>query len=505
MKKITLLPAALLALALTFTGCNNPKTSEDPTPPDYKFAVIADLHLFDMDNIPHAGYWWNYRSQFDSKNYAHCKKLMQTIVDRFKEENVKYVIIPGDLTKDSEIINHYFAASFFKQMEENGAQVFVINGNHDLNDKGGVAYVQVGAQPDENADKKIDLAWAKSTDFLDIYKDYGYDKALSRAPDDLSYSANMGDQFRLILIDTNKYDDAEPKDAAAEGEVRDTTLTWAKGECAKAIQDGRIPIGVLHHALLEHVPDCEGTYLKEYMAGNNYENVRNELAAAGMHIAFTGHFHAQSAVVEKIAGQDFYDIQTGSVVSFCPVRFGQVYSKSRQIKMTTWIVDLPGELVEYGPDKQKIPFRQFTDKSQKDGLAFENYYLGLYYDLYKLGQGGVSLNDANRLMNDLLDKSKHSPDGKSTVMEVLSDAYIAYYKGQEKKTPAVDSIYQKLIDYKNEYEAAGENAMVDYMEKISTIYRQLYTDAPKGNTGGNDNTITIKYQLNLHSANIPLG
>ena len=123
-----------LGLLTTLSSCEG--DSDNPTMPQepgsYKVMVISDIHLFDMDRISHEGEAWEQRLLLEDKNYTYCAASMEALVQKVKSQNVKYVIIPGDLTKDGEVINHEFAASFFRKMEDAGAKVFVINGNHDL-------------------------------------------------------------------------------------------------------------------------------------------------------------------------------------------------------------------------------------------------------------------------------------------------------------------------------------------------------------------------------------
>ena len=160
-----------------------PACSDEPHEPDsvvnepYKVMVISDLHLFDMERIGHEGEAWLKRLEREDKDYTYCAAIMEEIARRVKEQQVKYVIVPGDLTKDGEVINHEFAAACFQTIEEAGAQVFVINGNHDLSNADSKTFTLEGEFPIETA---------TSADFLRIYHDYGYDHAVSQEADGLS-------------------------------------------------------------------------------------------------------------------------------------------------------------------------------------------------------------------------------------------------------------------------------------------------------------------------------
>ncbi len=76
----------------------------------------------------------------------------------------------------------------------------------------------------------------------------------------------------------------------------------------------------MHHGVVPHTgiqPDLFSEYLVD-----DYENVMNKFSAAGMNIVFTGHFHSQDTASKEAEGGRFYDVETGSLVTYpCPKRF----------------------------------------------------------------------------------------------------------------------------------------------------------------------------------------
>lgn len=68
--------------------------------------------------------------------------------------------------------------------------------------------------------------------------------------------------------------------------------------------------------------DVEPTILPMYLV-NGYERIAQEYADAGMSAVFTGHMHAVDiAAMTTKAGNTFYDIETGSALTYpCPIRF----------------------------------------------------------------------------------------------------------------------------------------------------------------------------------------
>lgn len=100
--------------------------------------------------------------------------------------------------------------------------------------------------------------------------------------------------------------------------------TWKSGSSSRPLprrRAGDLVIGLEHHGLVPHF-DVQPTILPMYLV-NGYERIAQEYADAGMSVVFTGHMHAVDiAAMTTAAGNTFYDIETGSALTYpCPVRF----------------------------------------------------------------------------------------------------------------------------------------------------------------------------------------
>ena len=83
------------------------------------------------------------------------------------------MIISGDLTLEGEKLSHEAFAQKLGKLEDHGIPVYVIPGNHDINNPKAASYK--GAEV-------IPATRTTPEEFATIYRDFGYDEAISRDP-----------------------------------------------------------------------------------------------------------------------------------------------------------------------------------------------------------------------------------------------------------------------------------------------------------------------------------
>jgi len=76
----------------------------------------------------------------DRKLLLESDALLRKTVQLLLQENPDVVLIPGDLTKDGELVSHLGVAELLKPLREKGIKVLVIPGNHDINNPNAVAF-----------------------------------------------------------------------------------------------------------------------------------------------------------------------------------------------------------------------------------------------------------------------------------------------------------------------------------------------------------------------------
>ncbi len=291
MKKIIsiLLSTAILisALAIGFTV----SAAEE----ELKIAVASDLHY----NVPREElevtieyddvYWYaNRRAAMEDESGFIIDEMLRQVAE---DDNCEYLLISGDLVDNGRIIREEHIAvseKLRKFEEESGKPVYVIPGNHDF-----------GAGEND----------FKINDFVETYYEFGYDEALEAIEGTGSYTANLGEKYRLIAFDSN-----DPNRSTGDG-VSKEEINWVCEQADKAYADGRYPILMMHHNLLDHMP-VQSIFSKDFIIANHL-SVAEKFANHGIKTVFTGHEHCSDvATYTSNKGNKIYDFATTSLTMY---------------------------------------------------------------------------------------------------------------------------------------------------------------------------------------------
>lgn len=298
--------------SLIFMGFNSLiVTAQLPNYPQMKFIVFSDPHYFDPSLGTEGKAFQDYLDN-DRKLLKDSKELTNVVVSNIAESDAEFVLVAGDLTKDGETVNHQAFAEILKELEKSGKKVFVIPGNHDVNNPHSFKY---------SGDNKERVNTVTPDEFASIYADFGYADALKRDKNSLSYVAELKDGSWLLALDACRYKE-NPKegDPITPGIISDETMVWIKAMLKEASDAKKSLIVMMHHGVLEHYAKQKKFY-GEYVV-DNYKELGKILAAGGAQLVFTGHFHAQDITMGKFDDDKFLlDIETGSLMTFpCPYR-----------------------------------------------------------------------------------------------------------------------------------------------------------------------------------------
>lgn len=298
----------MLFLILSF--CANGCSTDSGSGGDLRFYVFSDPHFYDTD-LGTSGSAFEAALAEDRKLLAESPEIMEAMVDTIiaNKKDIDIVIIPGDLTKDGELTSHTKFAAYLDRIEENGIDVFVIPGNHDINNPRAFSYSGDSAQRVANISPET---------FTQIYSDFGYNQALYRDADSLSYITEPLPGIWLMGLDSCKYDNnATSEYAEISGAFSNTTLAWIIEKLQKAKQENKQLIAFMHHGLVEHF---EGQSVlpglgDEYVV-DDWRIVSKTLAEAGLNVVFTGHYHALDITQKSWDDTFLVDIETGSLVTY---------------------------------------------------------------------------------------------------------------------------------------------------------------------------------------------
>ncbi len=286
----------ILALCLTMSMAVTAFGAIDVDNGDISFAVASDLHY----NVPDEELEWF--SEDPIYGYANRRAAMENesglIIDEFlnqcaNDDNIQFVLISGDLADNGRSIpeEHFAVAEKLAKFEkETGKQVYVIPGNHDFGNLGEYC--------------EVDLAR-----FMEIYKDFGYAEALETLDGTGSYTADLSDKYRLIALDSN-----DPDKSTEDGMTEDR-VQWVIDQAKKAEKDGKHPILMMHHNLLDHLP-IQRVLSHDFII-RNHEITAERWANAGIKLVFSGHEHCSDATSKtSLSGNVITDFATTSLTMY---------------------------------------------------------------------------------------------------------------------------------------------------------------------------------------------
>ena len=317
----------LLAVVLVFTLTVPALAAEKPQDMNLRIAVMSDLHYLSPDMIADTEDF-EHAFNSDRKLLKESSSVLHEMLERVRADKPDILLVSGDLTKDGEQECHAALAKQLQQLQQDvpGLKIYVINGNHDIRN--------YNAKNFNTADgKAVPATRTEPEDFKRIY-DFVYSDptvlatftpAEGNKAGGLSYVARPVDGLTVIAMDTCRYSSDNTSNGDDEhetsGAISADLEKWVIEQTAAAKARGDLVIGLEHHGLVPHF-DMQPTILPMYLV-NGYERIAQEYADAGMSVVFTGHMHAVDiAAMTTAAGNTFYDIETGSALTYpCPVRF----------------------------------------------------------------------------------------------------------------------------------------------------------------------------------------
>jgi 3',5'-cyclic AMP phosphodiesterase CpdA len=351
---VILLAAALPAL-LCLGGCATPGAvvpSPDPAavrrlaanPPRYpvtRFGVISDLHFYDLTLGTSGKAFQDYLDD-DRKLLLESGALVDAALAGLAAEDLDFVLVCGDLTKDGEQSSHRLMAYRLAELEAAGSAVYVVPGNHDIANGWALSYSGEVTEP---------VPTVTAQEFASIYARFGFSEAICRDPGSLSYLAEPQPGLWLLALDSCRYREQDPalgQEPITGGRLTAATLEWLVGVLERAAAENKALFAFLHHGVVEHHPG-QAKHDPEYLVAG-YEEVGRLLAAYGVRVVFSGHDHAQDITlrrfeVEGSSGKApfLYDIETGSLATYpCPYRVLETDADQRLAVSSTFIDGIAG-------------------------------------------------------------------------------------------------------------------------------------------------------------------
>ena len=331
----------------------------------------------------------------DGKQLLYMDEIMNAFSDEIARDKPDVLIISGDLTNHGEKKSHEDMAKWLAGIEKSGTSVYVIPGNHDILNPYARAF---------RGDKQVITENVSPKEFTKLYAEFGYDAALSRDEDSLSYLAAPAEDLWLLMLDTSRYDDNPSLGSPRlDGELSKETLQWIT-ECAERAKENNAKlIAVMHHNLMDH-----SDVIRKGFTLNNNKDVIALFKTLQIQTVFSGHIHVQDIHSEKVADFEVVEI-VNNALSVNPHQYGILnYSPSNEsLSYRTSVVDVASWAREIGSNDTNL-------------LNFQNYaadYFGRFaYDM------------AYRELSNL---SGYTEDEKIAMAETMRILNIRYFSGTE--------------------------------------------------------------------------
>ncbi|KUK50129.1 MAG: metallophosphoesterase [bacterium] len=304
-----------------------------------RFAVISDTHLYDTTLGVNSEEFKKYVEN-DRKLLEESSFLFDQFLEDIQNESLDFVLVPGDITKDGELLNHKFFIEKISKILDGKTKVFVICGNHDINNFDGFKYEEKGKERVESISKK---------DFENLYQNFGYLNYFSKDENSLSYITSLNEEYYLVALDGCKYFlNNEKNPSTVSGKVNKKTLFWLKDNLEKLKGRNKKVIVMIHHNLIEHFAGQKKGY-PEYVLENN-EELLKILKRYDVKLVFTGHFHANDIAKRKFKNGYIFEIETGSPSTFpSPYRIVEILNDTF-VKIQTFSLLKTPELYSYAKE-----------------------------------------------------------------------------------------------------------------------------------------------------------
>lgn len=336
---------SIVLLMVFFTACGIEK--------DLTIFVASDIHYLDKDLYDGGEAFQKYTENANGRNFLYIDEVVDAFVYEIESKKSDVLIISGDLTNNGEKKSHLKLAEKLKKLEgSSGTKVFVIPGNHDIDNPWARGF---------EGSEQILTDNISPEDFEEIYQDFGYKEAISRDESSLSYLVAASDDLWLLMLDTNEYAlNSEYGMPTNNGAIFDETQAWIE-KCSKMASENNARIvTVMHHNLLKH---SEMMYFGYTL--DNYKKILELFEKLGFDLNLSGHIHAQDIKSYDYENGTIYDVATGTMSSY-PARYAVLtYKPGKGFKYDTTSVDVEG-------------WARYTGQTDENVLNFKEYSKGLY-------------------------------------------------------------------------------------------------------------------------------
>ena len=380
------LAGLLLALLLPWLAACGAEKNEGK---NGVFMITAtDLHYLAPELTDHGDYFRRVMENGDGKVTEYCEEITEAFLAEVMAQKPDALILTGDISFNGARASHEALARKLQRLEDAGIPVFVLPGNHDLYRGTSAAFFGEGYEL---------VPSVTGEEFGEIYAAFGFDEALSRDSDSLSYMAQMADGMRLLMLDANTLHDY--------CSLSDQTLSWVEAELAAAKAEGMTVLAACHQNLFQH-SIFRGGYMLDCS-----EQLQELLERYQVPLMLSGHMH-----VQHIMSRGSVTEITTSPLTMSACRYGSLHWEGERIRYETSSVDVGAWAREQGiqeEDLQRFPDYALERLEKRTRLQAEEMLKGKDYDpetAQRLIEYACALN-LGYFTGDLREAAELDPDG----------------------------------------------------------------------------------------------
>ena len=255
-----------LALVLLLSGC----AGVGKRGGELELVTATDLHYLAPSLTDKGEFYTQMLAAADGKVTYYCEELVDAFLAEVTAQKPDALILTGDLSFNGAVESHQALAEKLAAVETAGVPVYVLPGNHDVYNHYAARFQGDGYELVEPATAQI---------FAEVYGPFGFDEAIARDGDSISYVAQLDEETRLLMLDTNTL---EKPCGLSKG-----TLDWIEEQLAAAQAAGQRVIAAGHQNLYRHTVFNFGYVISQG------ETLAALLREAGAEVFLSGHLHTQ--------------------------------------------------------------------------------------------------------------------------------------------------------------------------------------------------------------------
>lgn len=398
----------LLILSLLLTSCQDTKSSNlissevaSVEPHPISFWVATDTHYLDKKLQDGGQAFQSYVAGGDGKMLPYSDEIAEAFIYDIEQKKPEFIILSGDLTNNGERSSHQRLTEKLKRIEDLGTSVYVIPGNHDINNPWARSF---------SGDKQLLTDSITDKEFIQMYEDFGYNEAVLRDKESLSYIVKAAPNLYLLMIDSSQYHNNQKYGfPQTDGRIATSTLSWIDKAVKLAANEQASVITVMHHNLLSHT----SMSVSGFKLNNSQEAIKS-FRNNGLNLILSGHIHMQDIRVDP--ADDYhrsdssnplpiYDIAT-SAMAVNPHQYGAMIfdPATRSVNYQTASLNVEGW-------------------AQANGITDQNL---IHFKAY--AENAFAINSYNKAM-DSLKESPYTEAEKKSMAEVMAKLNIRYFAG----------------------------------------------------------------------------